>query len=128
MSNYLPLAGGTMTGAITAHSTSDATVTTAGINFGSGTSTAHIGYANGVKVLGLYSAGKIALRPSGVSSPNGLEMDSTSIKFNEKELITASGTSSQFIKGDGSLDSTAYLYGDFVNFQVTRNNSDTTDT
>ena len=96
-------------GAITAHSTTSATDTNAGINFGSGTSTAHIGYATGVKVLGLYSAGKIALRPSGVASPNGLELDDTSIKFNEKELITASGTSAQFIKGDGSLDSTAYL-------------------
>lgn len=108
---YLPLAGGTMTGAITAHATADATVTTAGINFGSGTSTAHIGYATGVKIFGLYSAGKIALRPNGVASPNGLELDSTSIKFNEKELIAASGTSAQFVKADGSFDSTAYLYG-----------------
>ena len=115
LANYLPLSGGTMTGAITQPVSSSATDTTKGINFANGNSI--IGHVGSSTLLGIYSTGKIVLRPnnaqSGATGNGSLEIDAAGITAYEK--ITAEGfaksggTSSQFLKADGSVDSNTYL-------------------
>lgn len=115
LGSYLPLSGGTLTGAISIPGASNASVTTQGINFSyNTTNTAHIGLSTG---LFMYSSGAITLRPNGATSSAAgsgcLSVSSDGITA--EEVITAEGfkksggTSSQFLKADGSVDSTAYL-------------------
>ena len=114
LANYLPLSGGTMTGAITMPTSTSATDTTKGINFSNGSvNVSHIGTST---LMGLYSDGKIVLRPNGAqasSTGNGsVEIDNSGISISE--IVTAEGfkksggTSSQFLKADGSVDSNTY--------------------
>ena len=112
---YLKLSGGTMTGAITMPSGSSANDSTKGINFANGsTICAHVGEST---LLGLYSNGKIVLRPngasSGVASNGSVEILNTGVTIYEKVttegFIKSGGTSSQFLKADGSVDSNTYL-------------------
>lgn len=116
LANYLPLSGGTMSGAIKFPRTSSAMDYTSGINFINGnTTTAHIGDDTN-NSLGIYSNGKIILRPNGASSSatsNGsITIDNSGVIVNEnitaEKFITSGGTSSQFVKGDGTLDNSQY--------------------
>ena len=115
LANYLPLSGGTMTGAVTFPTASSATDNTKGINFANGSSViAHVGTST---LMGLYSNGKIVLRPNGATSSatgNG-SVEIANDGIIAKEVITAEGfaksggTSSQFLKADGSVDNNTYL-------------------
>lgn len=114
LANYLPLTGGTMTGAITMPSGSSATDSSKGINFANGSTVfAHVGEST---LLGLYSNGKIVLRPNGATSSttgNGsIEITNSGITIYEKltaeSIVKSGGTSSQFLKADGSVDGTSY--------------------
>ena len=98
--------------ALTSTETS-ATSTTKGINFTNGSSTAHIGLST---LLGIYSSGNIILRPDGATADatgNGslkLTKDGATIyeTFTAEKLVKSGGTSTQFLKADGSVDSNSY--------------------
>lgn len=86
LADYLPLAGGTMTGALgLSYTASSAADLTKGITFGS---VAHIGASTG---LGLYSTGGIYLRPAQTSlaSANmakGLIISGTNLTYNNNNV------------------------------------------
>ena len=75
---------------------------------------AHIGMSS---ILGIYSSGNIVLRPNGAADStagNGsLTISSDGIVANEsitaESFKKSDGTSSQFLKADGSVDSNTYL-------------------
>lgn len=114
LGSYLPLTGGTLTGALGIPGTSTASDTTKGINFTYSTSTGHIGMST---ALGIYSSGSIIMRPNGASSSatgsGSLTLSSSGITA--EQTITAEGfkksggTSAQFLKADGSVDSNSYV-------------------
>ena len=115
LGSYLPIAGGTLTGALGIPGSSTASDTTKGINLTyNTTNTAHIGLSTG---LFLYSSGNITFRPSGSASGGAgsgcLVLSSDGITA--EEVITAEGfkksggTSAQFLKADGSVDSNSYV-------------------
>ena len=128
LSDYLPLSGGTITGAITFPTASTATDNTKGINFSNGSSVvAHVGTST---LLGFYSSGKIYLRPNGATSSaagNGsIEVANDGVNVFEKitaeGFIKSGGTATQFLKADGSVDSTTYA----TNAALTAHTADTT--
>ena len=110
-SKYLPLSGGILTGSLTVPTATNATDTTKGINFGDAS---HIGQSS--SVFGVYSDGKVVVRPNGATSSasgNGsVEMSTSGFVIYEtliaEKIKKSGGTSSQFLKADGSVDSTAY--------------------
>ena len=110
-SKYLPLSGGVLTGSLTVPTATNATDTTKGINFGDAS---HIGQSS--SVFGVYSDGKVVVRPNGATSSasgNGsVEMSTSGFVVYEtliaEKIKKSGGTSSQFLKADGSVDSTAY--------------------
>lgn len=113
--HYLPLAGGTLTGQLTLPGSASAPDTNVGLNLVyNSTNKGHIGQST---LLGIYSTGDIVIRPNGASSSaagNGsLEITSSGITAREKitaeGFIKSGGTSSQFLKADGSVDSNSYL-------------------
>ena len=114
LGSYLPIAGGTLTGPLGIPGTSTASDTTKGINFTYSTSTGHIGMST---ALGIYSSGSIIMRPNGASSSatgsGSLTLSSSGITA--EQTITAEGfkksggTSAQFLKADGSVDSNTYI-------------------
>lgn len=93
--NYLPLTGGTLSGAIKLTGNNAATDHEKGINFLNSAGT-HIGHIGSSSLLGIYSSGKIVIRPNGgYSNGIGLELESNSdnCKLNGSNLLTAANTS-----------------------------------
>lgn len=95
LGSYLPLAGGTMTGAINFDEHNSATDLSKGLNFGA---VGHLGYSTG---LGLYSSGNIWIRPaqtipaSGSFTTNsyGLVITSSSFTYNGNTILDSSNSS-----------------------------------
>ena len=102
LNNYLPLSGGTMTGAITTNIIGTSAVgTTHGINFGTA---AHIG-GNSGNDLGIYAINNIYIRPNQSSLDSattvGVVVSSASMTFNNNTVWHAgndgSGSTSEKI-------------------------------
>ena len=92
LNNYLPLAGGTMTGEINASIGETLLDNHKGINFGDSTIGAHLGYIDRGD-FGIYASGKYIFIVPGVDvntgrQPNnlGLELTRTSILFNGQKV------------------------------------------
>ena len=90
--DYLPLAGGVMTGAITSSVGTSIGDKTKGINFGTASSYGgHIGYVNS-GAMGMYAKDKITIVPgvdiNAQQNPanSGLELTTTAIKFNNQKV------------------------------------------
>ena len=102
-STYLKLAGGTMTGAITASTASQANDFAKGLNFGED---AHIGYSTG---LGIYSKGEIWIRPAQSSLPTvtlskGLKISGTEFTYNNTNVSLEGHTHADYVTSVGVTD------------------------
>lgn len=113
LSNYLPLSGGTMTGAITLQNTSVAW-NSVGIIFKGGS---RIGENNNGG-LGIYGAGKVYIRPSSVTNASsyGLIISDTDVTFNDYSLIHSGNIGSQSVANADTLD--GYHASSFMRFSI----------